>query len=210
MELIGGWVALAALLGHFSEFEPRPSARIRWSLFLIPVVWILLITQVYALPPVSQQTGMQSASVVFESGGKLHAFSLKRNNSSASINLYVSFSPADFKSQGYSVHLIDPISHESIAGADKVMINHLRFRMGPGFTPTHLQYVKLRIPSDAPAQSCALGCPVSLARGRRRLPGAKDSIKRPSTTWRHANHSWRTRASGRVFPTPAICSARLL
>ena len=150
MELIGGWLALAALLGQFSEFEPKPSVRIRWTLFLIPVIWILLITQVYTLTPVSQQTGMQGASAVFESGGKLHAFSIKRSSSSATINSYLSFSPGDFKSQGYSVHLVDPISKESIVGADKVMINHLRFRMGPGYTPTHLQYATLRIPPNAP------------------------------------------------------------
>lgn len=150
MELIGGWLALAALLGQLSEFEPKPSARIRWSLFLIPLIWILLITQVYTMPPVSQQMRMQGASVVFESGGELHAYSIKSSGSSAVINLYLSFSPADFKSQGYSVHLIDPISQESIVGADKVMINHLKFRMGPGFTPTHLQYMPLRIPANAP------------------------------------------------------------
>lgn len=150
MELIGGWLAIAALLGQLSEFEPRPSARIRRSLFLIPLIWILLITQVFTLPTVSQQTGMLGASVDFESGGKLHAYSIKPSSSSVVINFYLSFSPADFKSQGYSVHLIDPISQESIVGADKVMINHLQFRMGPGFTPTHLQYMPLRIPANAP------------------------------------------------------------
>ena len=210
MELLGAWLALVAVLGHFGEVEPRPSARIRWTLFLFPAIWILLITQLYVLPPISERTGTQGASVVFESGAKLHSYGLERRGRYYDINLYLSLEARNFSAQGYSIHLIDATSGISIVGEDMRLHNPANVHMGPGYELVYRHWTSLRIPSDAP-RNHALWAVLSLWRENGAdFVAQKHSIKRPSTTWRHANHSRRTRASGRVFPTPAICSARLL
>ena len=150
IEFFGAWIALVAVLGHFGEVEPRPSARIRWTLFLIPAIWILLITQLYTLPPISQQTGTQGASVVFESGAKLHAYGVERRGRYYDINLYLSLSAGNFSAQGYSIHLIDATSGISIVGEDMRLHNPANVHMGPGYELVYRHWTSLRIPSDAP------------------------------------------------------------
>lgn len=150
LELIGGWTALVALLGYLSELEPRPSARVRWALFLFPAIWILLITQLYTLPPVSEQSGKTGASVVFASGTRLHAYGLQPGDSSYVFNIYLSHPSADFSSQGYSVHIIDPISQQALVSDDRELNDPRRLYMGPGYTQVYLHRMILPIPSDAP------------------------------------------------------------
>jgi hypothetical protein len=150
MEFIGGWVALAAILGQLSEYERRASAPARWMLFLFPAFWILLVTQLYTPPPISQQSGAQSASLVYASGAKLHAYALMPGDSNYTFHLYLSSPPKDFNSQGYSVHIIDPISRESLASHDKILNDSRQLYTGPGYTPVYLQSIRLTIPADAP------------------------------------------------------------
>ena len=80
----------------------------------------------------------------------MHAYALTPGGSSYGIRLYFSNPPAHFNSWGYSVHLIDPISQESLAGDDKVLRDHRHLYMGPGYTPVYLQWMRLPIPPDAP------------------------------------------------------------
>ncbi|MCY3796484.1 MAG: hypothetical protein OXG84_01665 [Chloroflexi bacterium] len=149
-ELIGGWAALVALLGQFSEFEPRPSARVRWALFLFPAIWLLLITQLHSLPPVSEQSGKRGASVVFASGARLRAYDLQPGDNSYNFQIFLSHPSADFNSQGYSVHIIDPISQEVLVSDDRELNDPGRLYMGPGYTQVYLHTMKLPIPLDAP------------------------------------------------------------
>ena len=149
-EMVGCWVALVAMLGHFSEVVPRPSLRLRRSMYLIPPVWILLLFLTSGMSPVHVYTGSQAAAIEFESGANLYAYRIEGGGRNRYIHLFLSVTQADFNRTGYSIHLIDPVREASVTSRDHYVSDLWDFLMAPGYVPVYRQWTELVIPADAP------------------------------------------------------------
>ena len=66
-ELLGIWLALVAMLGHFSEVEPTPPPRVRRILYALPALWVLLLFLSSLTARAEFQLLSRPASVQFES-----------------------------------------------------------------------------------------------------------------------------------------------
>jgi len=67
LEFLGSWLALVAMLGHFSAISPPPATRVRRGLFLLPVVWIPLLLWYPLFLALEAPLSAQPASVQFRS-----------------------------------------------------------------------------------------------------------------------------------------------
>ena len=155
LEFLGIWLALIAMLIQFSDASPPPSLRVRRALLAFPVVWLLLLILSGAIHPVeSYADGSASAAQVeYESGLQLHGYLMERGKQH--IHLFLSPGQWDFHGQslseiGYSIHLVDQVSGDSIVSRDRVA--HRRFfLLGPGYVPIYRQWVDLDHLTEAPA-----------------------------------------------------------
>ena len=115
LEFAGMWLALLAMLGHFSEFASGADLRARRLLYVLPVLWILwLINDPFS----HRQFLVRPASILFESGVELLDFSVARQDKAVIVNLDASARRGDHEELGYSVHLVDQVRGDSVAGRD--------------------------------------------------------------------------------------------
>ena len=153
LEFLGIWLALVAMLGHFSDASPVSKPRVRYALYALPAIWILLLFQSEAiLPTVPFVAPAQPANVEFESDVHLHGFRIeKKNDYKLHLHLYLSPRRWDFNGLGYSIHLVDQTSSDSIAGRDQYFNHQLEFLLGPGYLPVYRQWMELEIPPQTAA-----------------------------------------------------------
>ena len=114
LELLGIWLALAAMLGHFSDVSP--AVRVQRFLYALPAFWILLLAQSAAILPFQllvTHNKLTTVTVEFETDVHLHGFHIERR--SGYLDLYFSVRRWDFNGLGYSIHLVDQVSGETIA-----------------------------------------------------------------------------------------------
>ena len=154
LEFLGIWLALIAVLIQFSDASPPPSLRVRRALLAFPVVWLLLLIVSPAIRSLElYATGGQSADVEFESGASLRGYLME--NGKRHIHLFLSperwdFSGRNIAGLGYSIHLVDQASGDSILSRDR--FTHRRFfLLGPGYVPVYRQWVALDRLTEAPA-----------------------------------------------------------
>ena len=154
LEFLGIWLVLVAILGLFSDVSPTPSVRVRRILYVFPPLWILLLFQSEAiLPTVPFVADAQPAAVEFESDVHLHGFRIerkKKNDYLLHLHLYLSPRRWDFNGLGYSIHLVDQSSSNSIARGDQYANHQLEFLLGPGYVPIYRQWLGLEIPPQTP------------------------------------------------------------
>ena len=144
LEFAGMWLALLGVLGHFSDCVPGADSRARRLLYVLPVLWILwLINDPFS----HRQFLVRPASILFESGVELLDFSVARQDKAVIVNLDASARRGDHEELGYSVHLVDQVRGDSVAGRDArwccqqgAIGDILSFR----------QSVAVDIPADAP------------------------------------------------------------
>ena len=150
LEFLGFWLALAAMLGHFSEVSP--AVRVQRFLYALPAVCILLLSQSAAILPIrslSMVANAQPAAVEFESDVHLYGYSIPRR--SGFPNLFLSHGRWDFNGLGYSVHLVDPISGESVASRrEQADRRHGYWVFGSDYAPIYRQRMELEIPWQTP------------------------------------------------------------
>ena len=153
LEFLGIWLALVAMLGQFSDAVSMPKPRVRYALYVLPALWILLLFQSDAiLPTVPFAADGQPVDVEFESDVHLHGFRIeKKNDYKRHLHLYLSPRQWNFNGLGYSVHLVNQISSDSIAGRDQYANRQLEFLLGPGYAPVYRQWMALEIPPQTAA-----------------------------------------------------------
>ena len=153
LEFLGTWLVLVAMLGQFSDATPRLLPRVRRFLYVLPALWILLLSQSTAILPIAPLVAnAQPAAIEFESDVHLHGFRIeKKNDYKLHLHLYLSPRRWDFNGLGYSVHLVDQVSEESVASHSEWADHRLEFLLGPGYVPVYRQRVKIEIPPQAPA-----------------------------------------------------------
>jgi len=150
LELFGGWIAALAVLMRLKEVIPSESARVRWILYTFPALWILLLLQSDAIHPLKDQMNCQPAAVEFESGVALPCYQTKLGANHLTLNLYISQRDWDFQQLGYSLHLVDQASGESIASQDEMLTEHQEFYVTPGFAPAYRQWAAIPLPANKP------------------------------------------------------------
>lgn len=150
LELLGSWLTLVAMLGWFSYTVPKPGARMRQVLYALPVIWILIC---FAISPVAGfkfSLPAEPVSVRFESGLHLYGYSADEQRLPSSVFLWLSEQAVE-SGLGYSLHLVDQVTGDSIASrnefADRV---HLGFQSGKSYIPVYEQPLALKIPPNAP------------------------------------------------------------
>ncbi len=150
LEFAGIWLVLVASFGHLSALSDRPAVRLRVYVGLV-LLWLLFLSQSRAILPVEHYAGgSDSANVVYEDGYQLHGYLMENNKKH--INLFLSPGRWDYLGHnlaglGYSIHMVDQVSGESIISRDKGA--HLRyFLLTPGYTPVYRQWVEMERPAE--------------------------------------------------------------
>ncbi len=150
LELLGIWLVLVGLLGQFSDVSPSPKPIVNRILYAFAPLWILMLIQSSSIHPIARQNYAQPAAVEFETGARLHSYRIESGTSSRSFHMFLSRPQWDTNDLGYSIHLVDQVSGESIAYNDKVMSRHLEYLIAPGLLPTFRNWMRVDRPSDAP------------------------------------------------------------
>ena len=150
LELLGVWLVLVGLLGQFSDVSPSPKPIARRILYAFAPLWILMLIQSSAILPIARQNFAQPAAVEFETGARLHSYRIESSPSKRSFHMFLSRPQWDTNDLGYSIHLVDQVSGESIAYNDKVMSRQLEYLIAPGLLPTFRNWMRIDLPPDAP------------------------------------------------------------
>ena len=149
LEFLGIWVILIAVLGQVSDTGPPP--RIRRLLYTLPALWIFLLFLYSLVPRLELQHLAQPAAVQFKSGAHLHGYHIDSGEEAAHIRLYTSARQRDYLAVGYSVHLVDQVSGESVASLDRwARYQHSFWLFGPDYMPIYRHRMEVKIPPQAP------------------------------------------------------------
>ena len=150
MELLGGWLALVATLGLYSDAAPTLHRRVRYTLFAAPALWIVLLLLASPIRDPELWFPGQAASVQFESRVHLRGYQTADGGLPSSIFIYV---PADAIEWGlgYSVHLVDRESGDSIASVDELVDRENGYwPSGHGYVQLYRQELGIELPQKAP------------------------------------------------------------
>ncbi|MCY4540083.1 MAG: hypothetical protein OXE52_17860 [Chloroflexi bacterium] len=155
LELLGIWVAIVALLGHLSDAVPKPKPKIQGLLYMAPALWILLLLLAPLVLQLEFRFLAQRADVQFESGVALRGYRIDHEGDSVRIRLYATARPRDYigrgVSLGYSVHMVDQESGESIASLNEVAhIPQDAWLFGPAYAPLFHNGLELPFPPGTP------------------------------------------------------------
>lgn len=149
LELLGVWLALAAMLGGLSAAAPNASSRVRLMLYALPALWLLPLFIYANIPQIERQLLAKPASIEFESDLSLLGYHIDNSGETSHIRLYTSAKRGIYEGIGYSVHLVDPISGETVASADKLADPFPGFWMlKPGDAPLYRHWMDLAIPPE--------------------------------------------------------------
>ena len=151
LEFLGIWLALVAVLGHLSLAVPKPRPLVRRSLYLLPALWILLLVHHAFIPQLELRFLAEPASVQFESGLRLQGYRMDYNDYAYIIRLYPSARRRDYVGKGFSVHLVDQVSGDSVASRDRHVSRQFGLLSAPGYTHVYRQQLAIEPPPRAVA-----------------------------------------------------------
>ena len=147
IEIMGGWLTLVAMLGQFSDAAPTLQARVRRILYALPVLWILLLTNHSFIPDIELRLLARPASVQFESEVVLQGYTIESAESEVRIRLFVAAHGWYYPGLGYSMHLVDQSSGQSIASRDEYAdLRPVGRLLAPGGAHIYRQWMKVEIP----------------------------------------------------------------
>jgi len=150
-EFLGVWLILVAALGILAEAAPKLPRLIYLFLFVLPVCWILLVTSDVWRPRLELRLMAQPAAIAFESGLNLLGYSLDWNREAIDIWLYPSAWRSHYERAGFSVHLVDQASGESVASRNRHALPQFHLLLAPGFTHVYRQRIVVEIPPETPS-----------------------------------------------------------
>ncbi len=151
LEFLGIWLTLIALLGHFTDAAPAPSFRMQSLLYALPVFWVLLLFGNSLVPRLELSFLAEPASVDFKSGVSLRGYRINSGDRGSVLRLYASATQENYLYLGYSIHLVDQASGDSVAHrnewADR---QHGVWLFGPNYIPVYGQWMDVSVPPQAP------------------------------------------------------------
>ena len=149
LEFLGTWLTLIAIFGHLSDIAPTPRIHIRLILYVGPVLWILLLFLTTFFPYLELRFFPQPATVEFDSGVHLHAYRIDIEGDTTYLRLYTSAQRWRYRERGYSVHLVDQASGDSVASRDTWTDDNMGFRLASHKLPIFRHYMEVQIPPQA-------------------------------------------------------------
>ena len=204
LEILGTWIALIAVLGHFTDLVPLPHTRIKLFLWALPAISILLLLLYHLIPRLEMRLLAQPANVQYQSEISLRGYRIDRGDGKFDIRLYSAANVWRWNSissdvVGYSVDLIDQASGESVANHNENVSKQLEFLLfGPDYKPVYRDATELIIPSNIPANR-ALWLVLTFWRNEDgELCSAEDFAERSAIARRQSGHFGRIRAAGRL------------
>ncbi|MCY4019306.1 MAG: hypothetical protein OXG39_07845 [Chloroflexi bacterium] len=130
LEFLGIWLTLVAALGLFSSARPRPRPLVRVLLFVLPLLWIVVLSPATLVTFLDFRLLHQPISIEYEPGVELQAYRVDRDEDSFALDLFASTVDwQDYNDLGYSLHLVDQASGESLAGTDASASRQQRWRI---------------------------------------------------------------------------------
>ena len=152
LEFLGIWLALVALLGHYSDTMPTPSRRTRGLLYCVPLLWVIVLAALALAPRLEARFFAEPAAVDFVSDVRLIGYRTERSAESLNVRLYTSTRQERYEGLGFSIQLIDQADEVSIAGQNEYGGRRYGFWLfGPDDVPVFLKYLQVPIPPDASA-----------------------------------------------------------
>ncbi len=149
-EFLGVWLILVAVLGRLTELAPKLRRFALLFLLVLPVCWILLLTNDAWRPRLELRFIAQPASIAFETGLHLHGYSLDWDAESVAIWLYPSAWRSIYRELGFSVHLVDQASGESIASRNIHAQPQFHLLLAPVYAHVYRQEIAVAIPPETP------------------------------------------------------------
>lgn len=150
LEFLGIWLVLVAILCHLSDLSPL-SRRLGRMLTVLPPLCFVALIPIAPIWPVAQQSYSQAADVAFASGARLQAYRIEEHKRSFSVHLFLSPEAWDFKGLGYSIHLVDQVSGESLVSRNTQAHQRLEFFLAPGHAPVYRQWKRVQLPPQTPS-----------------------------------------------------------
>ena len=151
LEVFGVWLILLAALGHYSRLAPSPAARVGRAFYAVPAIWFLALALMGGIRPITLQVLAEPASVEFDSGEYLHAHRIGGGGGAIHVHLYLTPRSWNHDGLGYSVHLVDQATGDSVAGSDWHFANlRLDFLLSPRYQPVFREWTSVTVPPDAP------------------------------------------------------------
>ena len=156
-EFVGIWLTLVALLGHYSIVAPTPSPRARQILYALPLAGILVLILNTLAPRLELRLLAQPASVQVKSDIELRGFHIDQNAGGTVVRLYVSARQADYMGIGFSLHLVDQMSGESVASRDEwADRQHGIGLLGADYRPMYRQWMDVSFSPETPVNRALL------------------------------------------------------
>ena len=150
LEFLGVWLILAAVLGHFSANVRMPGWRSHLVSFVLTGVCLGLLILVSPARQIHLPGWARPAAIHLESGAFVAGYRVAPDELRYSIvlNFPIRF---DTDGLGFSVHLIDQVSGESIAGANKhVSRKNQLSGYKRVYRPLYRQDVEIQVSAGAP------------------------------------------------------------
>lgn len=130
LEFLGIWLAVVAVLGLFSSLRPRPGLFLRVCVLLLPLLWIVALSPANFVAFLDFRLLHQPLSIQYEPGVELQAYRVDRDEESFVLDFFASTVDwQDYNDLGYSLHLVDQASGESLAGTDASASRQQRWRI---------------------------------------------------------------------------------
>ena len=146
LEFLGIWLTLVAALGLFSEAAPTPLPRLRRALYALPAVWVLLLIHAAFIPATELRLLAQPAAVQFASGVTLKGYRIDSGKEASVLWLYASAKRPNYLGLGYSIHLVDQVSGDSVASLDDYADRQRGVLFAPGHAHVYRQLMEVEIP----------------------------------------------------------------
>ncbi len=159
MEFLGIWLTLIAALGIFSSASRRPGPRVGILLFALPLLWIVILNPTYLVTFLDFRFFHQPISIKYAPGAELHAYRVDRSESALALDLFASAGAwHDYSNLGYSLHILDQATGESLAGADASASRKQRWNItGRGyFFWIYKQRLSIQFPAPLPSNRAFL------------------------------------------------------
>ena len=158
LELVGVWLTLVAMLGHYSDATLMSSPRVQRAPYALPAIWIALIFLIPLVPRFEMQLLAQSTAVQFDKRLQLKGYRIDNGGrGTVTLRFYATASAWDWnhvgrREVGYSVHLVDQASGESVASRNEFVRPQFEVLIfGREYEPIYREFVEIKIPPQTPA-----------------------------------------------------------
>ena len=148
------WLTLITLVDMYADTAPRPSRILRRVFYGLSALWLFVAVLPGQIRFMEYQFLAEPATLTYESGIQVRIYHLDQRENEISLQFFSE--PDDigeYKGLGYSMHLVDQVSGQSIASTDEnaSYLDSSPYRVILGSNYIFKQHISVNIPPEAPA-----------------------------------------------------------